>query len=119
MEGYRKFCNKLWNATKFALLKLDDSFVPEPSAKVCSRGHWDISDCSVKPTGRESLVEKWILQKLNFAACEINSHLEARNFMLATSDAYNFWLYELCDVYIVRIHFLSFPIRQSFVSRKL
>lgn len=34
VEGYRKFCNKIFNATKFAMLKLDEKFVPEPSAKV-------------------------------------------------------------------------------------
>ena len=34
VEGYRKFCNKLFNATKFAMLKLDEGFVPEPTAKV-------------------------------------------------------------------------------------
>lgn len=33
VEGYRKFCNKIFNATKFAMLKLDETFVPEPSAK--------------------------------------------------------------------------------------
>ncbi|KAJ7684786.1 tRNA synthetases class I-domain-containing protein [Mycena polygramma] len=85
VEGYRKFCNKLFNATKFAMLKLDESFVPEPSAK---------------PTGNESLVERWILHKLNVAALELNNQLHERNFMLATTAAYNFWLYELCDVYI-------------------
>ncbi|KAF9447078.1 hypothetical protein P691DRAFT_776381 [Macrolepiota fuliginosa MF-IS2] len=85
VEGYRKFCNKIFNATKFAMLKLDETFVPQPA---------------VKPTGRESLVEKWILHKLNIAATEINQHLADRNFMAATTSAYNFWLYELCDVYI-------------------
>ncbi|KAG9026395.1 hypothetical protein FRB95_008882 [Tulasnella sp. JGI-2019a] len=85
VEGYRKFCNKIWNATKFAMLKLDESFVPEISGK---------------PTGQESLVEKWILHKLNIAATEINTSLAERNFMAATTAAYNFWLYELCDVYI-------------------
>ncbi|KAF8966826.1 tRNA synthetases class I-domain-containing protein [Flammula alnicola] len=85
VEGYRKFCNKIFNATKFAMLKLDEEFVPQPSAK---------------PTGNESLVEKWILHKLNIAATEINASLAERNFMAATNSAYNFWLYELCDVYI-------------------
>ncbi|KAJ7498074.1 tRNA synthetases class I-domain-containing protein [Mycena galericulata] len=85
VEGYRKFCNKIFNATKFAMLKLDESFVPEPSAK---------------PTGNESLVEQWILHKLNVAAVEVNNSFTDRNFMLATTAAYNFWLYELCDVYI-------------------
>ncbi|GJJ15026.1 AP-1 adaptor complex sigma subunit Aps1 [Clathrus columnatus] len=84
VEGYRKFCNKIWNATRFAMLKLDESFVPRPP----------------KPTGQESLVEQWILHKVNQAAAEVNKQLTERNFMLATSAAYNFWLYELCDVYI-------------------
>ena len=34
VEGYRKFCNKIFNATKFAMLKLDEPFVPQPTAKV-------------------------------------------------------------------------------------
>ncbi|KAJ7261870.1 tRNA synthetases class I-domain-containing protein [Mycena rebaudengoi] len=85
VEGYRKFCNKIFNATKFAMLKLDESFVPEPTAE---------------PTGNESLVEKWILHKLNVAAAEVNTQFAERNFMMATTAAYNFWLYELCDVYI-------------------
>ncbi|KAJ2915046.1 hypothetical protein MD484_g5379, partial [Candolleomyces efflorescens] len=85
VEGYRKFCNKIFNATKFAMLKLDESFVPEAIPK---------------PTGNESIVEKWIFHKLNVAASEINQALVDRNFMNATNAAYNFWLYELCDVYI-------------------
>ncbi|KAK0190620.1 tRNA synthetases class I-domain-containing protein [Armillaria mellea] len=85
VEGYRKFCNKIFNATKFAMLKLDEEFVPEAIAK---------------PTGKESLVERWILHKLNIAVREINTQLGERNFMITTTAAYNFWLYELCDVYI-------------------
>ncbi|KAG9315147.1 tRNA synthetases class I-domain-containing protein [Chiua virens] len=85
VEGYRKFCNKVFNATKFAMLKFEPDFVPLDMAKL---------------TGNETLVERWILHKLNFTAGEVNKHLEARNFMAATTDVYNFWLYELCDVYI-------------------
>ncbi|KAJ7714891.1 tRNA synthetases class I-domain-containing protein [Mycena maculata] len=83
VEGYRKFCNKIFNATKFAMLKLD--VVPEATSE---------------PTGNESLVEQWILHKLNVAAKEVNVQFAERNFMLATTAVYNFWLYELCDVYI-------------------
>ena len=46
-------------------------------------------------------MEKWIFHKLNIAAIEINQCLTDRNFMAATNAVYNFWLYELCDVYIV------------------
>ncbi len=90
VEGYRKFCNKLWNATKFALLKLEPIASFQPSS-------------SDEPSGSESLVEKWILHKLNVAAKTVNDNLKERNFMAATSAVYNFWLYELCDVYIEAI----------------
>lgn len=36
VEGYRKFCNKVFNATKFAMLKLDQDFVPRADSKVLS-----------------------------------------------------------------------------------
>ncbi|KAI9280350.1 tRNA synthetases class I-domain-containing protein [Umbelopsis sp. AD052] len=85
VDGYRKFCNKLWNATRFAMMKLGDNFTPRPDTKL---------------TGNESLADKWILHKLNKAAIETNKALEDRNFMAATNIVYNFWIYELCDVYI-------------------
>ncbi|KAF9236793.1 tRNA synthetases class I-domain-containing protein [Melanogaster broomeanus] len=85
VEGYRKFCNKVFNATKFAMLKFESDFVPNGMAKL---------------TRSESLVERWVLHKLDFASSEVNKYLEQRNFMAATTAIYNFWLYELCDVYI-------------------
>lgn len=48
-------------------------------------------------------MEQWIFHKLNIAADEVNRALAQRNFMQATTAAYNFWLYELCDVYIVSL----------------
>jgi valyl-tRNA synthetase len=58
---------------------------------------------SFQPTGLESLVELWILDRLNLAAIGVNKELRNRNFTAATTVAYNYWLYELCDVYIVRV----------------
>lgn len=84
VEGYRKFCNKIYQATKFVLGKLGSDYVPPMSASL---------------TGNESLVEKWILHKLTTAAKNTNEALEARNFGDATNHIYNFW-YDLCDVYI-------------------
>ncbi|KAM9940527.1 hypothetical protein OXX80_000007 [Metschnikowia pulcherrima] len=84
VEGYRKFCNKIYQATKFVLGRLGDDYVPPAtSAK----------------SGNESLVEKWILHKLTDAAKAVNLHLDNREFSEATSAIYNFW-YDLCDVYI-------------------
>lgn len=53
-------------------------------------------------------MEKWILDRLNAAADEVNKQLTERNFFMATNVVYNFWLHELCDVYIV-----SCPVESS------
>lgn len=85
MHGYRKFCNKIYQATKFVLGKLDQDFVPQKTGK---------------PTGKESLAEKWILHKMNAAAKEINESLADREFNKATLASYQYWYNQLCDVYI-------------------
>ncbi|CAN3375512.1 hypothetical protein DIURU_005750 [Diutina rugosa] len=84
VEGYRKFCNKIYQATKFVLGKLGDDYKPPATAAL---------------TGKESLVEQWILYKLTHAAKAANDHMEAREFGDATKVIYQFW-YDLCDVYI-------------------
>lgn len=91
VEGYRKFCNKIYQATKFVLMRLGDDYKPPASAKL---------------TGKETLVERWILAKLSNAAKAAAEHLDNRNFLEATNAIYNFWLYELCDVYIENSKFL-------------
>ncbi|KAJ3057123.1 hypothetical protein HK097_000051 [Rhizophlyctis rosea] len=85
VEGYRKFCNKLWNATKLVMMKLGDGYKPL---------------AEIKLTGNESLADKWILSKLNSAVRDTNKYLDQMNFMQATSSVYQFWLTELCDVYL-------------------
>lgn len=86
IEGYRKFCNKLWNATRFVLMKLDPSFTPLPL------NHTTPLELS--------LFDRWILEKLHHAAASTNAALSDFNFMAATTAVHHFWLYELCDVYI-------------------
>jgi valyl-tRNA synthetase len=83
--GYRKFCNKIYQATKYVLGKLDKDFVPRKTGKM---------------TGKESLAEKWILHKFTTAAKEINKALEDREFMRSTTIVYQYWYNSLCDVYI-------------------
>lgn len=85
MHGYRKFCNKIYQATKYVLGKLDASFTPQPHPT---------------KTNQESLPERWILHKLTTAAAEIDRALTAREFAQATSITYQYWYTNLCDVYI-------------------
>ncbi|KAI8839861.1 hypothetical protein BC829DRAFT_428260 [Chytridium lagenaria] len=73
VEGYRKFCNKLWNAARLAFQKLGDNFEPLPYTPAAAH------------KGGESLSDLWILNKLNIASREVSIHLEGRNFMQATT----------------------------------
>ncbi|PVU98856.1 hypothetical protein BB559_001221 [Furculomyces boomerangus] len=92
IEGYRKFCNKIWNATRFALSNLGSNYIPAPTQTL---------------TGNESIAELWILHKLNSAVTDLNRCLTEMNFMGATTAVYSFWLYELCDVYIEYAKYVS------------
>ncbi|KZF26102.1 valyl-tRNA synthetase-like protein [Xylona heveae TC161] len=85
MHGYRRFCNKIYQATKYALGKLGDDFVPKPTAA---------------KTGKESLAERWILHKFTTAARDVNKALADREFSHSTSIIYQYWYNQLCDVYI-------------------
>lgn len=54
----------------------------------------------------ESIMDLFILNKLNHTIKEVNSNLEQMNFMHATNVIHQFWLYDLCDVYVVIFTFL-------------
>lgn len=60
VEGYRHFCNKIWNATKFALGNLGDAYVP-PSALP---GRADLT-----------VLDRWILSRLNACITKSNQSL--------------------------------------------
>ncbi|XP_016357213.1 valine--tRNA ligase-like isoform X1 [Sinocyclocheilus anshuiensis] len=83
--GYRHFCNKLWNAVKFAMRTLGEGFVPWKKAQLC---------------GSESVSDRWILSRLSAAVALCDSGFQAYDFPAITTAIYNFWLYELCDVYL-------------------
>ncbi|KAH6647195.1 tRNA synthetases class I-domain-containing protein [Truncatella angustata] len=84
---YRRFCNKIWNACKYVLGKLETvkDFVPAKQPAL---------------TGNESLSELWILRKMNNAAKEISEALEQRDFMKSANLVYAYWYFQLCDVFI-------------------
>ncbi|XP_012725768.2 valine--tRNA ligase [Fundulus heteroclitus] len=83
--GYRYFCNKLWNAVKFAMKTLGDKFVPSEKAQL---------------SGEESVSDRWILSRLCAAVALCDVGFKAYDFPAITTAVYNFWLYELCDVYL-------------------
>lgn len=87
MHAYRRFANKIYQASKYVIGKIDtvEGFVPAKTRGL---------------NGKESLAELWILSKLNAAAKEVNEALERREFMRAANTVYNYIYGELCDVFI-------------------
>ncbi|KAI6779603.1 Valine--tRNA ligase-like protein [Emericellopsis cladophorae] len=84
IHGYRKFCNKIFQATKYVLGSLPEDFRPAAKGNVPGK----------------TLAERWILHKMTAAAKEINQALADREFSKATIIVYRYWYNELCDVYI-------------------
>ena len=85
--GYRNFCNKLWNAARFALAKLGDDFTPTAEGLAAARAAGVTADA-------------WILSRLDRAVETVNTAFASYAFADAVTAAYNFWLYDLCDVYL-------------------
>ena len=84
--GYRHWCNKLWNAIRFAMMNLGPGFVPTRPA-------------SLVPAAMP-MPCRWVLSRLNAAVGATVKCLEEYDFSGATTAVYAFWQYELCDVFI-------------------
>jgi valyl-tRNA synthetase len=90
VEKYRNFINKLWNASRFALMNLD-GYDPERFEAQLST-----------PAGRASLgmPERWILSRLQIVVGEVDTALEQFRFNDAAGAIFHFVWDELCDWYI-------------------
>ncbi len=83
IAGYRNFANKVWNAARFTLMNLED-FDPAASA----------ADRSL------TVVEAWLLSRLQQVAQEAAAHLDAYDFDQAANVLYQFIWHEFCDWYL-------------------
>ncbi len=83
IEGYKFFINKIWNATRFSMLNLeDDSF------------H------TVIRREDETIADRWIKARLNRTVAEVIRGLDEYRFNDATAAVYQFVWHEFCDWYL-------------------
>jgi valyl-tRNA synthetase len=87
IADYSAFVNKIWNASRFALMHLD--------TELKSAGRIDREDLGT--------VERWILSELNSATREVNRNLSIYRFDEAASALFHFFKHEFCDWYIEMI----------------
>jgi valyl-tRNA synthetase len=97
--GSRNFCNKLWNATRFALLngasgRGDD----EATGPFGMRGSGTGADPRLG--GELSVTDRWILSRLSSVIAEVDGLLERFEFGKASEVLYHFAWDELCDWYL-------------------
>ena len=86
--GYRQFCNKLWNATRFALQFVSD-FNPTGSL---------LDD--IMQSGKTAIRDKFIISKLMNICETVNNLLENYKFGDAQSVMYSFWMDDICATYL-------------------
>jgi valyl-tRNA synthetase len=84
ISGYRHFVNKLWNASRFALLNLED---------------FDPDSVATSAAGLPA-AEQWILHRYDVTARQINQALDDYKFNDAASILYAFTWHEFCDWYV-------------------
>ena len=84
IEGYRNFANKIWNASRFVMMNLEEGFTPNAGLV----------------SNETSLADKWILSRLNSVTKEVRAALAEYRFNDAASALYHFIWHEYCDWYL-------------------
>ena len=82
IEGYRNFCNKLWNAARYVLLNVEGKPLADDA------------------TGNLSLPDRWIRSRLGQTIREVSEHFAHYRLDLATKALYEFTWNEYCDWYL-------------------
>jgi valyl-tRNA synthetase len=84
IQGYSAFVNKIWNASRFAMMHIDT----------------ELRDAEHIDRDGLKTVERWILSRLNSVTREVNRQLSLFRFDEASSALYQFFWHEFCDWYI-------------------
>jgi len=94
-EGYRNFCNKLWNATRFVLMQCEgqDCGLEPHAAGQCAPGN-------PEAYLQFSLADRWIVSVLQRTEAEVEQSLADYRFDNAARAIYDFVWNEYCDWYL-------------------
>jgi valyl-tRNA synthetase len=81
-EGYKAFCNKLWNAARFVLMNLPEGAIATPAGAPVTEA------------------ERWILTRLKQTLGEVEQHFVSYRFDLLAQALYEFVWNEYCDWFL-------------------
>jgi valyl-tRNA synthetase len=90
VEGYRNFCNKLWNASRYVLMNTEEHNLSGDNAEL-------------------TVADRWIISRLQLVETEVSEQIQSFRLDLAAQAIYEFTWNEYCDWYVE----LSKPVLQD------
>ena len=89
LDGYRSFCNKIWNASRYVLMNTEDQDCGSQSPNGKAGGEMQLS-----------LADRWIVGLFNQTVKTFDEHMENYRFDLAANTLYEFTWNQFCDWYL-------------------
>ncbi len=89
LDGYRSFCNKIWNASRYVLMNTEEQDCGPQSPNGKADGEMQLS-----------LADRWIVGLFNQTVKAFDEHMENYRFDLAANTLYEFTWNQFCDWYL-------------------
>ncbi|QDF76334.1 MULTISPECIES: valine--tRNA ligase [Shewanella] len=89
LDGYRSFCNKIWNASRYVLMNTEEQDCGPQSPNGKAGGEMQLS-----------LADRWIVGLFNQTVKTFDEHMENYRFDLAANTLYEFTWNQFCDWYL-------------------
>jgi valyl-tRNA synthetase len=90
MEGFRNFCNKIWNASRYVLMNTEEKGIQFSAAE----------RRALIGNGEFSLADRWIMSRLQHTLTQVHEHMASYRFDLLSQAIYDFIWNEYCDWYV-------------------
>ncbi|HKJ76559.1 MAG TPA: class I tRNA ligase family protein, partial [Gammaproteobacteria bacterium] len=100
IEGYRNFCNKLWNAARYALMQVEGKDAAQGSANAAGGRMPGAASGAEGGEVELSLADRWIISRLQRTEQRVREALDGYRLDHAAQALYEFTWHEYCDWYL-------------------